>query len=57
METSWVDVCIEVAFGVGTALFFGAQVARAVRRRQGVDAIPSAMDGSFSFMGGKVTKR
>jgi hypothetical protein len=56
MQISWVDVAIEVAFGVGAALFFGSQIAKRVRQQQGV-SLPSAMDGSFSLLGGKMMKK
>ncbi len=56
MKISWVDVAIEVAFGVGAALFFGSQIAKRVRQQQGIN-VPSAMDGSLSLLGKKVIKR
>lgn len=56
MQINWVDVAIEVAFGVGAALYFGSQIAKRVRKQQGIN-VPGAMDGSLSLLGKKMIKR
>lgn len=57
MKMNWVDVAIELAFGIGAGLYFGAQVAKLIRQQQGIKPFPSAMDGSLSLLGKKMIKR